>query len=68
MTDILSTIKNRMDVLQYMMEHNVHLENSAQVLDQIASVTKFWRQLSDEDRDYIEGARYAIEHNTEWNV
>jgi hypothetical protein len=61
-------IKERMDQLQEWMEGNYHLENPDDVLDIIESVSKFWSVLSEEDRDYIHGARYAIEEKMEWNV
>lgn len=57
-----------MDGIQEMMESNVHLENPIKVEEAIASVSKFWSVLSEEDRDYIHGARYAIEENMEWKV
>lgn len=61
-------IKERMDQLQEWMESNHHLENPDDVLDLIQSVSKFWSVLSEEDQDYIHGARYAIEEKMEWNV
>lgn len=61
-------INSRMDGIQEMMESNVHLENPIKVEEAIASVSKFWSVLSEEDRDYIHGARYAIEENMEWKV
>jgi len=50
------------------MEGNHHLENPDDVLDIIESVSKFWSVLSEEDRDYIHGARYAIEEKMEWKL
>lgn len=61
-------IKERMDQLQEWMEGNHHLQNPDDVLDLIDSVSKFWIALQDEDRDYIHGARYAIEEKMEWKV
>ena len=68
MTGIKEKINNRMDMLQHMMETQVHLTEGAKVIDQLASITKFWSALSEEDRDYIECARYALEQKTEWKV
>lgn len=59
-------IKERMDQLQFWMESNYHLENPEEVRELIFSVTKFWSSLQEEDMDYIHGAKYAIEENTEW--
>ena len=61
-------INERMDKLQAWMESNYHLEHPDDVLDLIQSVSKFWSVLSEEDQDYIHGARYAIEEKSEWNV
>ena len=61
-------IKVRMDQLQAWMESNYHIEHPEEVEEHIQTVSKFWSALSEEDRDYIQGARYAIEEKMEWNV
>jgi len=61
-------ITQRMDDLQRMMENNVHLTNPDKVAIQISSVSKYWSVLDDEDRDYIHGARHALEEKTEWRI
>jgi len=61
-------IKDRMDQLQDWMESNYHMSNPQEVTEHIFSVTKFWSVLSDEDKDYIHGAKYAIEENLAWNI
>jgi len=61
-------IKDRMDLLQDMMEDNVHIDSPDIVEEHIRTVSKFWSVLSDEDRDYIHGSRYAIENKMEWNI
>ena len=61
-------ITQRMDDLQRMMENNEHLSNPDKVEIQISSVSKFWSALDDEDRDYIHGARHALEEKTEWRI
>ena len=61
-------ITQRMDDLQRMMENNIHLTNPDKVEIQISSVSKFWSALDDEDRDYIHGARHALEEKTEWRI
>jgi len=61
-------IKQRMDDLQSMMENNIHLTNPDKVEIQISSVSKFWSALDDEDRDYIHGARHALEERIEWRL
>ena len=61
-------IKYRMDQVQEMMESNIHLVDPNKVEEAIDSVSKFWSVLSEEDRDYIHGVRFAIESKMEWNV
>lgn len=61
-------IKQRMDILQGWMEENYHLKRPEVVEEHILTVSKFWSVLSEEDRDYIHGCRYAIEEQIEWNV
>ena len=55
-----------MDELQEMMEKELHLSDPAGVQEKIASVNKFWSVLSDEDKDYIHGAQYALEEKSRW--
>lgn len=61
-------IKERMDVLQKMMENNIHIDDAQRVTRQIETVSKFWSVLSEEDRDYIQGCQYAIEEKYEWKL
>lgn len=62
------TIHTRMNALQHWMEGNYHLKRPEVVEEHILTITKFWSFLSDEDKDYIDGARYAIEKKMDWNV
>lgn len=68
MSNIPKIVTDRMDYLQVCMESNKHLDDPAEVLDIIDSVSKFWPILSEEDKDYIHCAQYAIEKSSEWNV
>lgn len=61
-------IKERLDHLQQLMESNQHLHQPDEVMDLTYEISKFWSVLNDEDRDYIHGARYAIEEKMEWKV
>lgn len=64
---IREKIKGRMDQLQDWMEANYHLEHPDEVTEHIHTVSKFWRALSEEDQDYINACRYAIEEKLAWN-
>lgn len=68
MSNLRSKINERMDSLQEAMEANVHMEDPQQVTEIILSVSKFWSALSEEDREYIQCAQYAIEEKHEWKV
>lgn len=61
-------IKERLDLLQQMMESNQHLHQGDEVEDLTYEISKFWPVLNDEDRDYIHAVRYAIEEKMEWRV
>lgn len=65
---IKQKIVDRMDRLQGMMESNQHLETPEDVYDVTLSVSKFWSILSEEDREYIQCAQYAIEEGKRWDV
>jgi hypothetical protein len=66
MSELRNTINKRMDILQTWMESNYHLTRPEVVLEHIETVSKFWSALSEEDREYIQCARYAIEEKMEW--
>lgn len=55
-------IKERMDEIQKMME----TDSREGIQEKIDSVTKFWSVLSEEDRDYLNAVRYAVEENKPW--
>jgi hypothetical protein len=55
-------IKERMDEIQNKMETG----NREGIQEKITSVAKFWSALSEEDRDYLNAVRYAVEENKPW--
>ena len=59
-------IKARLDEVEKLMNDQTHLENPDAVLTVVDSVAKFWAALSDDDRDFINSVRYAIEDQVEW--
>lgn len=66
MSELRHTINKRMDILQDWMESNYHLKRPEVVYDHILEITKFWRVLSEEDRDYIQCAQHAVDEKMEW--
>lgn len=57
-----------MDQLQDWMESNYHIKHPEEVDDFTYTISKFWSILTEEEKDYIHGARYAIENKMEWNI
>ena len=68
MISIKEKNKTTMDHLQQCMEGQAHIERPAYVKDVIATVSKFWSVLSEEDRDYVQAAIFALEEKTQWKV
>jgi len=65
MSELQDKIKQRMDILQMWMEENYHMRRPDVVEEHIQTIDKFWSVMTDEDKDYIHGARYAIEQKNE---
>ena len=60
-------INARMNTLEMQMNTNMHLSDQRVVLSTIYSITKFWSVLTEEQRDYVESAQFAVEYNKPWN-
>lgn len=68
MTNLREKINKRMDTVQWCMETQLHITDPGMVSDQIELVSKFWSALSEEDRDYIDCAKYALDEKMEWKL
>ena len=66
MSDLKDKINKRLDNLEKLMGNQKHLSDPNIVIECIESITKFWSVLKDEDKDYIECARFALEKKLEW--
>lgn len=66
--NIIEEIDKKMDQLAAMMESNHHLNHPDEVKNHIESISKFWNMLNDDDRGYIQCARFALEERREWKV
>lgn len=67
--NIKDKIKARLDDLESGLREGRHLasdEERAQMEHVVASISKFFSTLSEEDRDFLNAARYAIEDGLEW--
>ncbi len=54
--------------LKNWMESNHHLKNKEEVYELTLNISKFWSVLSEEDREYIQAARYTIDKGIEWRI
>ena len=68
MNSLKQKINERLDELQWMMEGNEHLKDKDRAIELIASLSKFWSVLREEDKDYVQCAQHAIEEGMEWNI
>lgn len=68
MSDLRDKINERMDMVQQYMESNLHLKDPHAVIMAIESVSKFWSVLSEEDQEYLQVARDAVEDGRDWRV
>lgn len=59
-------IISRLDNLEKLMGAQKHLTNPSIVLECIDSITKFQSILSDEEKDFLEGAQFALSKKLEW--
>jgi hypothetical protein len=59
-------INSRLDDLEQLMDAQKHLTNPSIVIESIDSITKFWSILSDEEKDFLEGVRFALSKKLEW--
>ena len=61
-------IELRMQILEIMMQKQMHLIDPITVDDFLDRVTYCWNVLSEEDRDYIQGCQVALKEQMEWNI
>ena len=68
MVNLLEKIETRLNHLEELLKGQAHIDRPEYVKDVISWVSKFWSVLSEEDKDYIHGAQYALEEKREWKV
>jgi hypothetical protein len=69
MNTIRAKIEARLDALEESLQRQDHLaEDPDAVLEILASVSKFYSALSEEQRDFIQAARWAISEKKEWRI
>ena len=61
-------INAKLDSLQLMMEAQIHLSNPEKVVDVCNGLSLYWSVMGDEEKEYIDCCRYALEEKLEWNT
>lgn len=69
--NIKEKIQNRLDLLEQNLKAGNYLQskkdNDLLAVDQlIESISKFWRILTDEEKDFVQAARIAIKEQRPW--
>ena len=64
--NIEEKIKAKLDELECALNAQEHLKNPHEFTTQIASFSIYIHLMKDEDRDYLNCARYALEEEMEW--
>ena len=59
-------ITKQLDILQVMMEAQMHLTDPKEVYTQLTKLSHKWHFITGEDRDFYQGCTFAIEHGIEW--
>jgi len=67
-TTIRQRIEARLNLLESMLTSQRHIPNPDDVLETIATVSKFYSVLTEEQRDFINAARWAIDEQKEWKT
>ena len=63
-----SRITEKLDRLEQALRAQQHLEQPENFLDQLVSLQKFSRLMSEEDRDFFHCAVEAYEEQMEWRI
>ena len=67
-TTIRQRIEERLNLLESMLTSQMHVSDPSEVLDALASVSKFYSVLSEEQREFVQAARWATDNKTLWNA
>ena len=61
-------VDDAMNMLQKMMDANVHLVDKETVLEQCEKCSLYFTFLDEGDREYLQCARDAVEEGTHWDT
>ena len=62
------TINDKLNQLEQSLLNQDHLNNPIEFLIQLVSLSKYFHLMSDEDRDYVNCAKEALEDQIEWRI
>ncbi len=65
---IQDTINDKLNQLEQSLLNQDHLNNPIEFLIQLVSLSKYFHLMSDEDRDYVNCAKEALEDQIEWRI
>ena len=67
-TTIRQRIEARLNLLESMLTSQRHISDPSEVLDALASVSKFYSVLSEEQREFNHAARWATDNKNLWKA
>ena len=65
-TTIRQRIEERLNLLESMLTSQQHMSDPDFALKTISSVSKFYSVLTEEQREFIQAARLAVEEGKDW--
>ena len=69
MAPIQKKIKKYMDKIKVLIEDNAHLDNRISTLQEsLDSINMYFAHMNDEDIDYIQAVKYAMDNKIEWII
>lgn len=63
---IYQRIEEKLDVLQRLMEQQIHLSNIDTINKALGDLGKYRQYMNDEQADFVDCARYAKDEQMEW--
>ena len=61
-------VNEKLNELEHVRLNQDHLNNPIEFITQLASLSKYFHLMSDEDRDYVNCAKEALEDQIEWRI
>lgn len=64
---IREKIVERLDAVELLMKKQTHLVDDVRVLEALDGVEKFWKALSEDEKDFIGAVRFAVRTKYRWD-